>query len=159
MYFCSSRDWICWCLFIAYQQDYVKDPDRRFAADTVAAISLCAQRLPKVAHTCLEGLLALVTPSKSPTFLWCMICRRITCFWSFNISVNSAGSSNSDFGSLDGEAVVLIQAIVSINAIIRLDPPSYDKVLETFSRFCQVSLLSTQQAPARIRISLKHEER
>ncbi|XP_011091514.1 AP3-complex subunit beta-A isoform X2 [Sesamum indicum] len=40
-------------------QDYIRDPDRRFAADTVAAIGLCAQRLPDVAHTCLEGLLFL----------------------------------------------------------------------------------------------------
>jgi len=41
-------------------QDYIKDPDRKFVADTVAAISLCAQKLPSVATTCLEGLLALV---------------------------------------------------------------------------------------------------
>jgi len=41
-------------------QDYIKDPDRKFVADTVAAISLCGQKLPFVATTCLEGLLALV---------------------------------------------------------------------------------------------------
>ena len=29
-------------------------------ADTIAAIALCAQKLPSVATTCLEGLLALV---------------------------------------------------------------------------------------------------
>lgn len=87
-------------------QDYVRDPDRRFAADTVAAISLCAQRLPKVANTCLEGLLALATPK----------------------------SLNNDFGSLDGEAVVLIQAIVSIKAIIKLDPPSHYKVIVCLAR-------------------------
>ncbi|XP_047330005.1 AP3-complex subunit beta-A isoform X2 [Impatiens glandulifera] len=40
-------------------QDYIRDPNRRFAADTVATIGLCAQRLPNVAALCLEGLLAL----------------------------------------------------------------------------------------------------
>ncbi|XP_016575524.1 AP3-complex subunit beta-A isoform X2 [Capsicum annuum] len=42
-------------------QDYIKDPDRRFAADAVAAIGLCAQRLPNIASTCLEGLLVLTS--------------------------------------------------------------------------------------------------
>jgi AP-3 complex subunit beta len=41
-------------------QDYIKDPDRKFVADTVAAIALCAQKLPSIATSCLEGLLALV---------------------------------------------------------------------------------------------------
>jgi AP-3 complex subunit beta len=41
-------------------QDYIKDPDRKFVADTVAAIALCAQKLPSIATACLEGLLALV---------------------------------------------------------------------------------------------------
>ncbi|KAL6969386.1 hypothetical protein U1Q18_029099 [Sarracenia purpurea var. burkii] len=44
--------------------DYIRDPDRRFAADTVAAIGLCAKRLPKVASTCLEGLLSLSRQGK-----------------------------------------------------------------------------------------------
>ncbi|URE15295.1 AP3-complex subunit [Musa troglodytarum] len=79
--------------------DYVKDPDRRFVADTVAAIGLCAQRVPMVASTCLEGLLDL-------TFHESLI------------------SSLSQFV---GEAVVLIQAIMSIKAIIKQDPTSYDK--------------------------------
>jgi hypothetical protein len=43
----------CW-------QDYIRDPNRRFVADTVAAIALCAEKLPSVTSTCLEGLLALV---------------------------------------------------------------------------------------------------
>lgn len=41
----------------------MRDPDRRFAADTVAAIGLCAKRNPQVATTCVEGLLALTSPS------------------------------------------------------------------------------------------------
>jgi AP-3 complex subunit beta len=45
--------------FFLYQ-DYIKDPDRKFVADTVAAIALCARKLPSVATACLEGLLALV---------------------------------------------------------------------------------------------------
>lgn len=43
----------------SFFQDYIRDPDRRFAADTIAAIGICMQRLPKMANTCLEGLLAL----------------------------------------------------------------------------------------------------
>uniref|UniRef100_A0A2N9I9F5 AP-3 complex subunit beta n=1 Tax=Fagus sylvatica TaxID=28930 RepID=A0A2N9I9F5_FAGSY len=82
-------------------QDYIRDPDRRFAADTVATIGLCAQRLPEKANTCLEGLLALTRQE----FL------------------------SSDFGSVDGEAGVLIQAIMSIKSIIKQDPPSHEKVI------------------------------
>lgn len=41
-------------------QDYIRDPDRKFAADAVSAIGRCAKRLPAVALTCLKGLLALV---------------------------------------------------------------------------------------------------
>lgn len=47
-------------LTVSFFQDYIKDPDRRFAADTVAAIGLCAKRLPTIPTTCLDGLLALV---------------------------------------------------------------------------------------------------
>lgn len=82
-------------------QDHVRDSDRRFAADTVAAIGLCAQKLPKVANTCLEALLALTRPK----------------------------SLNNEIESSDGESVVLIQAIISIRAIIKLDPPSHEKVI------------------------------
>ncbi|KAL2317227.1 hypothetical protein Fmac_031103 [Flemingia macrophylla] len=77
------------------------DPDRRFAADTVAAIGLCAQRLPKMATSCLEGLLTLVGQE--------FFCGEIR--------------------SLDGEDDVLIQAIISIKSIIKLEPPSYEKVI------------------------------
>ncbi|KAJ7964527.1 AP-3 complex subunit beta [Quillaja saponaria] len=82
-------------------QDYINDPDRRFAADTVAAIGLCAQRLPKMAGTCLEGLLSLI----SQEFL------------------------SSDVGPVDGEACLLIQAIMSIKSIIKLNPPSHEKII------------------------------
>ncbi|XP_020233939.1 AP3-complex subunit beta-A [Cajanus cajan] len=82
-------------------QDYIRDPDRRFAADTVAAIGLCAQRLPKMATSCLEGLLTLVGQE--------FFCGEIR--------------------SLDGEEGVLVQAIISIKSIIKLEPPSYEKVI------------------------------
>ncbi|OMO59005.1 hypothetical protein CCACVL1_25169 [Corchorus capsularis] len=82
-------------------QDYIRDPDRRFAADTVAAIGLCAQRLPKMAHTCVDGLLALTRQE----FL------------------------TKDLGSGDQEAGVLIQAIMSIKSIIKQDPPGHEKVI------------------------------
>ncbi|XP_052186164.1 AP3-complex subunit beta-A [Diospyros lotus] len=82
-------------------QDYVRDPDRRFAADTVAAIGLCARQLPKVANMCLEGLLALIGQE----------------------------SLNGDIQSVDGGAVVLVQALISVREIINLDPPSHEKVI------------------------------
>ncbi|XP_014504929.1 AP3-complex subunit beta-A [Vigna radiata var. radiata] len=82
-------------------QDYIRDPDRRFAADTVAAIGLCAQRLPNIAAVCLEGLLTLVRQE--------FFCGEIR--------------------SLDGEEGVLIQAITSIKSIIKLEPSSYEKVI------------------------------
>lgn len=82
-------------------QDYIKDPDRKFVADTVAAIALCAQKLPSIATSCLEGLLALV-------------------FYESFIS-NSV--------HLDGEDAVLVQAILSIKAIVKMDPVSHEKVI------------------------------
>ncbi|PVH37440.1 hypothetical protein PAHAL_5G002100 [Panicum hallii] len=82
-------------------QDYIKDPDRKFVADTVAAIALCAQKLPSIATACLEGLLALV-------------------FYESSIS-NSV--------HIDGEDAVLVQAILSIKAIVKMDPVSHEKVI------------------------------
>ena len=41
---------------------------------------------------------------------------------------NIAEFLSSDFGSVDGEAGVLIQAIMSIKSIIKQDPPSHEKV-------------------------------
>ncbi|PRQ59216.1 putative AP complex subunit beta, AP-3 complex subunit beta domain-containing protein [Rosa chinensis] len=82
-------------------QDYIRDPDRRFAADTVAAIGICAQRLPKMANTCLEFLLALTRQQVM----------------------------TGEFGSVEGEANILIQAIMSIKSIVQRDPPSHEKVI------------------------------
>ncbi|KAH9702093.1 AP3-complex subunit beta-A [Citrus sinensis] len=83
-------------------QDYIRDPDRRFAADTVAAIGLCARKLPKMANTCVEGLLALIRQELL----------------------------TSDIESGNGEADVLIQSIISIKSIIKQDPSCHEKVPE-----------------------------
>ncbi|XP_062092663.1 AP3-complex subunit beta-A isoform X2 [Humulus lupulus] len=96
-------------------QDYIRDPDRRFAADTIAAIGICVQRLPQMAHTCLEGLLAL---TRQEIFA-------------------------SDLGSFDGEANVLVQAIMSIKSIIRDDPLRHEKVIIQLVRS-----LDTMKVPA-----------
>lgn len=82
-------------------QDYSRDPDRRFAADTVAAIGLCARKLPKMANTCVEGLLALIRQELL----------------------------TSDIESGNGEAAVLIQSIISIKSIIKQDPSCHEKVI------------------------------
>ncbi|XVF23909.1 hypothetical protein REPUB_Repub13aG0080300 [Reevesia pubescens] len=73
-------------------QDYIRDPDRRFAADTVAAIGLCARRLPKMAHICVDGLLALTR----------------------QVMLNFALFLTKDFGSGDQEAGVLIRVIIQL---------------------------------------------
>ncbi|CAH9121359.1 unnamed protein product [Cuscuta epithymum] len=82
-------------------QDYVRDPDRRFAADSVAAIGLCAQRLPNIANTCVEGLLTLI----------------------------SSEISNLNMEHLEGEELILIQAINSLKTIIKHNPSSHEKVI------------------------------
>ncbi|XP_055829161.1 AP3-complex subunit beta-A isoform X2 [Solanum dulcamara] len=87
-------------------QDYIKDQDRRFAADAVAAIGLCAQRLPNIASISLEGLLVLTS---------CEI-------------------SDVDIASTDEEAVILVQAINSIKTIIKQEPSSHDKVIVHLAR-------------------------
>ncbi|KFK34797.1 hypothetical protein AALP_AA5G194300 [Arabis alpina] len=98
-------------------EDYIKDPDRRFAADTVAAIGLCAKRLPTIPTTCLDGLLALVRQE----------------------------SFAGDLESVDGEAGMLVQAVMSIQTIIERDPLSHEKVIIQLFR----SLDSIKVAPAR----------
>ncbi|KAJ0246924.1 AP3-complex subunit beta-A [Hirschfeldia incana] len=92
-------------------EDYIKDPDRIFAADTVAAIGLCAKRLPEIPTACLNGLLALVR-------------------------------------QVDGEAGVLVQAVMSIQTIIEQDPLSHEKVIIQLFR----SLDSVKVAAARASI-------
>ncbi|GAB2288734.1 hypothetical protein Dimus_023050 [Dionaea muscipula] len=82
-------------------QDYIRDQDRRFAADTVAAIGLCAQRVGRIANECLEGLLSLIRQE----------------------------SLTGEQKVLDEEAGVLIQAVTSIKEILKHDPLSYDKVI------------------------------
>ncbi|XP_038890244.1 AP3-complex subunit beta-A isoform X2 [Benincasa hispida] len=82
-------------------QDYIRNPNRRFAADTVAAIGLCAGRLPKIAKMCLDRLLSLIRQDT------------LTC----------------DNGAMDEEAAVLIQAITSIKFIVKEDPASHEKVI------------------------------
>ncbi|GAB4831805.1 hypothetical protein Ancab_005820 [Ancistrocladus abbreviatus] len=82
-------------------QDYIRDPDRRFAADTVAAIGLCAQRLPNVASFCLEGLLSLI---------------RQECL-------------TKDTNAFDGGTGIVSQAVMSVKEIIKQDPPSHEKVI------------------------------
>ncbi|TQD85157.1 hypothetical protein C1H46_029245 [Malus baccata] len=80
-------------------QDYIRDPDRRFAADTVARIGICAPRLPEMSNPCLEFLLALTRQ------------RLLTPIY-----------------GEDAEVDILIQAIMSIKSIIQQGPPSHEKV-------------------------------
>ncbi|ESQ44908.1 hypothetical protein EUTSA_v10010081mg [Eutrema salsugineum] len=101
-------------------EDYIKDPDRRFAADTVAAIGLCAKRLSTIPTTCLDGLLALVRQE----------------------------SFAGDLESVDGDAGVLVQAVMSIQTIIELDPLCHEKVIIQLFR----SLDSIKVAAARATI-------
>ncbi|PIN12172.1 Vesicle coat complex AP-3, beta subunit [Handroanthus impetiginosus] len=92
-------------IFLEFQ-DYIRDPDRKFAADTVATIGLCAQRLPDVANTCLEGLLFLALSE----------------------------SSNRNSASLGEEEIVLVQVIKSIKTIIKQDPQSHERVIVHLAR-------------------------
>ncbi|XP_042014102.1 AP3-complex subunit beta-A-like [Salvia splendens] len=87
-------------IFLEFQ-DHVRDPDRRFAADTVAAIGLCAQKLPDVANTCLEALLYLALSE----------------------------SSNNAVALMGEEEILLVQVVKSIMAIIKQDPHSHERVI------------------------------
>ncbi|GAB2216804.1 hypothetical protein Droror1_Dr00024584 [Drosera rotundifolia] len=87
-------------IFLEFQ-DYVRDPDRRFAADTVAAIGFCGQRVVNIANTCLEGLLSLI---------------RLESF---------TGEQNF----FEEEARVLVQAVLSIKEILKQDPVRHEKVI------------------------------
>ncbi|KAK1299523.1 AP3-complex subunit beta-A [Acorus calamus] len=91
-------------------QDYIKDPDMRFVTCTVGAIGLCAQRLSSVAQTCLDALLALIRQM----------------------------SSVSDSCSSEGEAGVLVQAVMSIRIIIKQNPTTYEKVIVQLVRSLDV---------------------
>ncbi|KAI5001404.1 hypothetical protein ZWY2020_026054 [Hordeum vulgare] len=82
-------------------QDYIKDPNRRFVADTVAAIALCALKLPSITSSCLEGLLTLVL---------------------YELSITNSVHLNE-------EDAVLVQAILSIKEIVKIDAASHEKVI------------------------------
>lgn len=41
---------------------------------------------------------------------------------------SAAESVTTEFGAVDGEELVLVQAIMSIKRIIQQDPPSHEKV-------------------------------
>lgn len=84
-------------------QDYIRDPDRRLAADTVAAIGLCARRLPKLGNICLEGLLSLTR--------------------------EFAGPLADETNPMTGDAEILIQAVMSIKSIISQDALGHEKVI------------------------------
>lgn len=96
-------------------QDYIKDPDKRFVADTVAAIGLCAQRLPSVANVCLGGLLALTVQE----------------------------SSTGNPGEMERGAGVMVEAIMSIKAIIKHNPVSHEKIIVRLAQY-----LDTIKEPA-----------
>ncbi|KAI4372981.1 hypothetical protein MLD38_011156 [Melastoma candidum] len=87
-------------------QDYVRDPDRKFAADAVAAIGLCAERLPTMAERCLDGLLSLI-----------------------RLEFLSGEPVNLD------EEGFLTQIIMSVWSIIKKDPSSHEKVIVQLIRY------------------------
>lgn len=87
-------------------QGYVQDPDRKFAADAVAAIGLCAQRIPSEVDACVHGLLTLIKEE----------------------------SSISLCGPLHGEADILVQAILSVKAIVMRNPTKYEQVIVQLAR-------------------------
>lgn len=65
-------------------------------------------------------------------YLYC--CRSPKKIFTFSeLLSNLAEVMTGEFGSVDGEANILIQAIMSIKSIIQKDPPSHEKV---FSVFC-----------------------
>lgn len=54
------------------------------------------------------------------------------CFLFSEIKACAAEFFTNDFGSIDGEAGILIQAIMSIKSIINQDPPGHEKVYLSF---------------------------
>ncbi|CAN6442680.1 unnamed protein product [Victoria cruziana] len=90
-------------------QDYLKDPDRRFVADTVHVIGECAQRLPKVSSTCLEGLLGLIRQE-----------------------------SSSNVTNVEEGGDVLAQAVVALKAIVKDNPAKHEKVIIRLARYMDI---------------------
>ncbi|PPR97098.1 hypothetical protein GOBAR_AA23560 [Gossypium barbadense] len=110
-------------------QDYIRDPDRRFAAATVAAIGICTRQLPKMAHICVDGLLTLTRQGLLlfSYFLLSGNIQRIPLF--SEVIPNFAELLTKDLGSRYQEADVLVQATISIKSIIKQDPPIHEKVI------------------------------
>lgn len=122
-------------------QDYIRDPDKKFAADAVSAIGRCAKRLPSVALTCLKGLLALVRQSS-------MALRGSNCPGNEETdnSEETADSRKKKFpgvkadlvfradwmltggDKVNREASVLTQAILAIKSILQEHPVELEKV-------------------------------
>ena len=94
-----------------------------------------------MSNTCLEGLMNLIRQGLrilTPQEIYILI---MLCFiFSPKIKFTHAETFTSDFASADGEASVLIQAILSIKSIIRQDPLGHEKVwfLPDFSIKCFV---------------------
>lgn len=101
----------------------------------MAAIGLCAQRLPKLANICLEGLLSLAKNGIPSELFFVIFFSRHNLYEIKHIADLLTGEDNA----LDGEASIQIQAVMSIKAIISHDPPSHDKVLF----FCILMMEST----------------
>ncbi|EPS69832.1 hypothetical protein M569_04928, partial [Genlisea aurea] len=101
-------------------QDYIRDPDRRFAADSVTAIGLCAKRLPDVAITCLEQLLSLALIESS------------------NVGARTSGADD----------IVLVQLIKSIRAITKQDPASHEMIIARLVR--RLDSIQSAQARAMV---------
>ncbi|GLJ04692.1 hypothetical protein SUGI_0001410 [Cryptomeria japonica] len=134
-------------------QDYVRDPDRKFAADAVAAIGKCAKRLPTVALTCLKGLLALVRKSS------------VSLEGSHSLASEKTGESmkekfpgikaahlfRADFMLTDGdkddsEASVLTQTILAIKTILQQNPDELEKVFVPLIRSLDLINVPTARA-------------
>jgi hypothetical protein len=82
-----------------------------------------------MASTCLEGLLALAKQGQFPQIFQM---KKDNLFIVFLSNSLSADLSTCDPGSANGEAGILIQAIMSIKSIITQDPPTHEKVYCSF---------------------------
>ncbi|KAH9327723.1 hypothetical protein KI387_007901, partial [Taxus chinensis] len=116
-------------------QDYIRDPDRKFAADAVAAIGRCANRLPSVALTCLKGLLALVRQSSISVQGSSSLANEKTAELRKNKfpGVKAEQCFRTDWmlnsgDKVDREACVLTQAILAIKTILQQHPDAWEKV-------------------------------
>eukprot|EP01018_Ginkgo_biloba_P021382 Gb_19472 [translate_table: standard] len=115
-------------------QDYIRDPDRKFAADTVAAIGRCARRLPTVSWTCLKGLLALVRHSSASSQGSDRPGNEETAgsrkekFPGVKVDMVFRADWMLTSDKIDREAGVLTQAIIAIKAVLQQHPTELEKV-------------------------------